>query len=109
VHKIDDARTERVISDIIRPSEAVVRSARISQKLDAAEFVKYGRFRREDFNRRRPDRGNKTTAIRRADGGCVAIFVAASTALLGGAIFTEALVRERLFRLAQKELATCKR
>jgi hypothetical protein len=43
------------------------------------------------------------------DDGRLAIFAAASTRFFGGAIFDEALVRERLFRRALKELALCDR
>jgi hypothetical protein len=63
----------------------------------------------EEFARLWLDGGKKSTVNERPDGGRVAIFAAASTRFLGGAIFREALVRERLFRRAPKELALCDR
>jgi hypothetical protein len=55
-------------------------------------------FNGEDFDRRRSDRGNKTTAISRTGDGRVAIFAPASTRLSRGTILGFcAVFSERLF------------
>jgi hypothetical protein len=61
----------------------------------------------EEFARLWLDGGNKSTVNEPSDGGRIAIFVAASTPLLGGAIFLKRSFAKRLFRLAQRELALC--
>jgi hypothetical protein len=64
-----------------------------------------GIFKREDFNRCRPNGGNKSTVKRRLDDGRVAICSALSTPVRAGTIFEEApLFAGRSFPLAHKEI-----
>jgi hypothetical protein len=62
----------------------------------------------EDFDRWRPNGGNKSTVNQPLDERRVAIFAAPSTPVRGGTMFAAcAFFRECLFPPAQKEAAIC--
>jgi hypothetical protein len=67
-----------------------------------------GIFEGEDFDRWRPDGGNKSTVNQPPDEPRVAIFAAPSTPVRGGTMFLScAFLGECLFPRAQKEAAIC--